>query len=64
MGRPLTVNVIVLDEASNPVVLEAGSDVPSWASEQVGDHCFEKQDEPDDAKPAARKGRQRSTGSE
>lgn len=43
-GRKLTANVLVEDEAGKPVVLEVGSEVPSWASDQVGDHCFDAAD--------------------
>jgi hypothetical protein len=38
----LTANVVVVDpETSAPVLLEAGSDVPEWAEDQVGDHVLE-----------------------
>jgi len=36
----LAVNVIVLDEDGTPVVLTAGSEVPKWAADQLGAHCF------------------------
>lgn len=61
MGRPLTVNVAVLDEAGNPVVLEAGSEVPKGFADQVGDHCFEQDEPADEKKTTARKPRQRSS---
>lgn len=53
MGGVLAVNVLVVDEAGASVVLEAGSDVPKWAADQVGEHCFEQSAEDD--KSSARK---------
>lgn len=40
MSKQLSVNVVVVDDDGNTVLLEAGSTVPKWASDQVGDHCF------------------------
>lgn len=51
MGGKLAANVLVYDEAGVPVVLEAGSVVPKWATDQVGSHCFE-QPSSEEAKPA------------
>jgi hypothetical protein len=56
MGRALTCNVVVVDESGTPVVLENGSEVPEWAADQVGDHCFDKSED-DESKPV-RKSRQ------
>lgn len=54
MAKELSVNVLVLDEAGNPVVLRVGDSVPAWASDQVGDHCFSKQDADTAEKPTRR----------
>jgi hypothetical protein len=55
MGRKLAVNVAVLDADRNPVVLEAGAEVPDWAAGQLGEHCFEQAAEQKQAsKPRSR----------
>jgi hypothetical protein len=42
MSRKLTANVLVLHpDTDEPEVLLAGSEVPEWASDQVGDHVLE-----------------------
>lgn len=48
-GKKLAVNVAVRNpESGEVVVLEEGSEVPSWASDMVDDHVFEA----DEPKPA------------
>jgi hypothetical protein len=54
-ARPLAANVVVLDEAGDPVVLEAGSEVPKEYADQVGDHCFEQDEPAEEKKTPARK---------
>jgi hypothetical protein len=54
MAKELTVNVVVLDDQHNPIVLEAGNPVPAEYADQVGDHCFTKQDDESDEKPASK----------
>lgn len=51
MAKKLAVNVLVVGEDGSPVALLAGDEVPAWAKEQVGDHCFDgdSNDADDDA---------------
>lgn len=52
MSKKLAVNVIVVGEDGSPVALLAGDKVPDWASEQVGDHCFEGHGDNNEGLPA------------
>jgi len=40
MGKTLNANVLVTNERNEIEVLEAGSEVPDWAKDQLGDHLF------------------------
>jgi hypothetical protein len=49
------VNVLVLDEQGERVVLSGGDEVPSWASDQLGEHVLEAEKKPAPKRAAAEK---------
>lgn len=50
MAKKLAVNVLVVGEDGSPHALYAGDEVPAWAKDQVGDHCFDAdRDDADEA---------------
>lgn len=48
MARELTTYVWLSDEHGNPVGFGPGDEVPAWAADKIGDHCYADDSDKDD----------------
>lgn len=55
MARLVKSTVLRHPETDEPTFLEAGSEVPTWASELVGEHLLDEEKAPAKKTPAAKK---------